>query len=151
MQRAAPETPSDHEFKAPRDRYTLKFSPSACRALAIWVFVIFPQPTLAETPAIPLEPADAEASLTLHGIPFLKSKEPKNLVPGLYPTSATCSAMILAGMTTASSEASDRWGMNEPAHAYEGRLFIGDRLSLVIIRYSDDILEQVPVHFGVSA
>ena len=129
----------------------MKFPPSASRALATWVFVILPQLTLAETPAIPLEPADAEASVTLHGIPFLKSKEPKNLVPGLYPTGATFNAVVLAGMTTASSEASDRWGMNEPAHAYEGRLFIGDRLGRVIVRYSDDTLEQVPILFGVNA
>ncbi len=109
------------------------------------------QRSLAEKAPIPLEPTDAKSSVTLHGIPFLKSTETRNLVPGIYQTSATLSAVILAGMTTANPEASDRWGMNEPAHAYEGRLFIGDRLGRVIVRYSDDTLEQVPILFGVNA
>ena len=113
--------------------------------------VVLPQLALAELAPVALEPAAAKESVTLQGIPFLKSEEPRNLVPGIYPTSATLSAVILAGMTTASPEASDRWGMNEPAHAYEGRLFIGDRLGRVIIRYSDDTLEQVPILFGVNA
>lgn len=126
-------------------------SPLDRRVLAVLMLVISTPVTLAEEAPIPLEPADAKASVTLHGIPFLKSTEPRNLVPGLYQTRATLSAVILAGMTTASPEASDRWGMNEPAHAYEGRLFIGDRLGRVIVRYTDDTLEQLPILFGVNA
>ncbi len=99
---------------------------------------------------LPLEPADGEAEITLHGIPFLKSKTPRNLVPGIYPTHATLGAVVLAGMTTAKAEGSERWGMAEPAHAFEGRLFIGDRVGRVIVRYGDDTLEQVPVIFGVN-
>lgn len=129
----------------------MKFYPLAPRNLAAWILAVLPQLALAEQTYIPLEPAGAKARVTLQGIPFLKPKEPRNLVPGLYPTNATLSAVILAGMTTASPEASDRWGMNEPAHAYEGRLFIGDRLGRVIVRYSDDTLEQVPILFGVNA
>ncbi len=129
----------------------MKFSLPAPRIPAAWITVIFSQLALAEKPPFLLEPAEAKDRVTLHGIPFLKSAEPRNLVPGLYPANATLSAVILAGMTTANPEASDRWGMNEPAHAYEGRLFIGDRLGRVIIRYSDDTLEQVPVLFGVNA
>ena len=100
--------------------------------------------------SLPLQPANAKAKITLHGIPFFKSKTPRNLVPGLYPTGATLGALVLAGMTTANPECSERWGMAEPNHAYEGRLFIGDRVGRVIIRYSDDTLEQVPVIFGVN-
>lgn len=99
---------------------------------------------------LPLEPADADAKISLHGIPFLKSISSRNLVPGVYPTDATLGAVVLAGMTTANPEGSERWGMAEPAHAYEGRLFIGDRVGRVIIRYNDDTLEQVPVIFGVN-
>ncbi len=87
---------------------------------------------------------------TLHGIQFSKAESPRNLVPGIYPTNVTLSAVVLAGMTTALPEASDRWGMNEPANAFEGRLFIGDRIGRVIVRYSDDTLEQLPLIFGVN-
>ncbi len=114
------------------------------------MFVVPPH-VFADKAPVPLEPADAKDSVTLQGIPFLKSKDPRNLVPGLYLTNATLGAVILAGMTTAGPEASDRWGMNEPAHAYEGRLFMGDRLGRVIVRYADDTLEQVPILFGVNA
>jgi hypothetical protein len=119
--------------------------------LASWIFVSSSQFILAEIATTLMEPAAVRTSVTLHGISFLKSTEPRNLVPGIYQTSATLGAVVLAGMTTSTPEASDRWGMNEPAHAYEGRLFIGDRLGRVIVRYADDTLEQVPILFGVNA
>jgi len=98
----------------------------------------------------PLEPSAGSSTLKLHDIPFLKAKPPRNLVPGLYPTKGTFSAIVIAGMTTSRPEASDRWGMNEPANAYESRLFIGDRIGRVIIRYENDTLEQFPILFGIN-
>ena len=83
--------------------------------------------------SFPLAPTSG-SNITLHGIRFLKADPPRNLVPGIYPTNVTLSAVVLAGMTTAMPEASDRWGMSEPANAFEGRLFIGDRIGRVIVR-----------------
>ena len=99
--------------------------------------------------SFPLIPSTGK-EIKLHGISFLKSDPPRNLVPGIYPTNVTLSAVVLAGMTTAMPEASDRWGMSEPANALQGRLFIGDRIGRVIVRYQDDTLEQIPILFGVN-
>lgn len=104
----------------------------------------------AAEPRTPLFPAGAAMTVTLQGIPFFQAQTPQNLVPGLYPTEGTFSAIVIAGMTTSLPEASDRWGMNEPAHAYQSRLFIGDRIGRIIIRYSDDTLEQIPILFGIN-
>lgn len=103
----------------------------------------------AEVLGIPLQP-DAGAGISLHDIQFRKSDSPRNLVPGIYLTNVTLSAVVIAGMTTAAPEASDRWGMAEPANAFEGRIFIGDRLGRVVVRYGDDTLEQIPILFGVN-
>ena len=109
-------------------------------ALATW---------LTAADSFPLIPTTGN-EIKLHGISFLKSDPPRNLVPGIYQTNVTLSAVVLAGMTTAMPEASDRWGMNEPANALQGRLFIGDRIGRVIVRYQDDTLEQIPILFGVN-
>ncbi len=104
----------------------------------------------AAEPRTILLPAEVADITMLHGIPFSQASGPRNLVPGAYPTEGTFSALVLAGMTTLLPEASDRWGMNEPSNAYQSRLFIGDRIGRVIIRYKNDTLEQLPILFGVN-
>ncbi len=90
---------------------------------------------------------------TLVGVPFAPIPEgpaQRNLAPSTMDVGTTCATLYFLGMTTVVPDGSDRWGMNEPNHAYQSRLFVGDRFGRIIVRYADDTQDQVPLLFGVN-
>lgn len=59
-------------------------------------------------------------------------------------------AICFLGMTTSTLDCSDRWGAYERNYSFQKRLFIGDNVGTLLIRFNDLSVNIIPLIFGVN-
>lgn len=97
---------------------------------------------------------DAESEdILIKGIPFslIKANEYyKNLTGGLYESPLKADGLLFLGMSTEFPEGSDRWGICDKMYAFQYRIFIGDRIGRILIKFEDGTQTNIPLLFGVN-
>lgn len=100
-----------------------------------------------------IETGQLKSDVVISDIPFSLFPEGegfKNLTSGSYKFETSPQVLFFLGMVTDFPEGSDRWGMSDRLYAFQYRIFIGDRVGRIVIKYADNTQENIPVIFGVN-
>ncbi len=98
-------------------------------------------------------PGQTSQKLTFCGIPFSLFNNGEsfvNLSGGNYDFATDGNQIFFLGMVTDFPEGSDRWGMSDRFYSFQNRIFIGDRIGRILIKYKDGTQSNIPLLFGVN-
>ena len=98
---------------------------------------------------------NANHNIDVLGIPFEVQKNNKGIIEKISDSfidfSGKCEALFFLGMTTDNWKCSEWWGQQETKYDHSTRLFIGERIGHIDVRYDDNTQDMVSVIFGVNA
>src|SRR5512139_3120093 len=92
-------------------------------------------------------------SLTIHDVPFNVTREDGRIAPLPYgvelPVGAQVDALFFLGMVTRARSGECGWA-GERFYGYQRKLYLGDVLGRVHLLYDGNIMDAVPLIFGVN-